>query len=82
MSGAVRGDFSGHKVALDPPKEGVAWIIFSEDLKMGVETVAIHFDVKAWPLTFGADLDLAAVDSCSDRKNCIVSDQFSSFLDL
>ncbi len=62
-------------MALDPPDEDVARIVFTETLEMLVEAVTIHFSVQATPLTLRTDLHHSALDFCSHWKNCVVRDQ-------
>jgi hypothetical protein len=75
MRRAMRDDFSGEQMALNAPDEYAARIVFPEDLKVCVETVAIHFHVETAPLAFRTNRYLSALDFCSHWKNCVVRDQ-------
>lgn len=66
-------------MTLDTPDKGAFRIVVSVGLGVGVEMMAIHFNVEAALFTLRANLYLSALDSGSQGKNCIVRDQCLPF---
>ena len=76
----ARGAFVAKQMALDAPDEDVGWVFILENLKMGVEAVAIDSHVEAASLTLRANPYLSALDSGAHGKNSVVRDQSFSLL--
>ena len=74
-SPGVRIGFGGGQVTLDPLDQDVAGVVSPDNPEVGIETVTILIDMEASTAAPGTDLNLSALDSRSQSKNCIVRDQ-------